>query len=102
MSNELKNKIINNGFAYKLREQLIIDRDDYKELRQLLTELAVELGKKDTVDKELVLVLYTIPQMVRNTFLSFSKNDSTMNEFVSELEDIWIDLDGMILECLSS
>lgn len=46
---------------------------EYNELISSLTSLAGYLKKEKCLDKELALYLYTIPQMIRNVFISFDQ-----------------------------
>ena len=99
--NDLKNRLINNKFVERIRESLQIDEGEYNELCQILEAISKSLKDVYVIDKELALILYSEPQMVRNAFLSFANHEDPP-EIASRLEDIWVELDGLVMECLSS
>ena len=72
----------------------------YAELCELLTQLGSMLKGEPTVDKELALVLYSIPSMVRNALASFDTH-SPKPDIAHRLEDQWVELDALVLDCLS-
>ncbi|WNS43270.1 hypothetical protein [Paenibacillus sp. MMS20-IR301] len=51
--------------------------------------------------RKLALVLYSMPQMIRNTFLSFTAHDVKDSELLNKLEDVWMELDELVIEYLS-
>ncbi|MGE7943587.1 hypothetical protein ACQKNB_16025 [Lysinibacillus xylanilyticus] len=77
-----------------------IDEAAYQELIDILTNLSDELKSQKVIDKELALTLYSVPQINRNVYLTYEEHNGKATEFGNELEDIWIDLDAMVLECL--
>ncbi|WNS43291.1 hypothetical protein [Paenibacillus sp. MMS20-IR301] len=101
MDSELKGKILNNTFIDKVRNEMVVDEVEFEALRELLIELSKELKAEQVVNKELALVLYSMPQMIRNTFLSFTAHDVQDSELLNKLEDIWMELDELVIECLS-
>ena len=50
--------------------------------------------------RDLALTLYSIPMMVRNTFISID-DQSPKPELAARLEDHWVDLDALVTECLT-
>jgi hypothetical protein len=42
-----------------------------------------------------------MPQIIRNTFLSLETSDEKVSDLTNRLEDIWIELDELVIECLS-
>ncbi len=99
---DLKLRIMNNGFVSAVRNEMRIDEGAYLELCGLLRELAGEWACRSLVDKELALVLYSIPQIVRNAFLSFSGPPDALPAVARALEDMWVELDGLVLDCFST
>lgn len=97
----LKEKIMTNRFIEKVRNQMQIDEQQYTELCELLEKLAIEWKNKKDVDKELVLFLYNAPQIIRNIFLSFKEKGEPLPDIANRLEDIWVELDALVIECLS-
>lgn len=99
----IKDKILANQFIDKVRVEMVIDDESYEELVELLKLLSKEWKDKSVIDKELALVLYSIPQMIRNSYLSFEDGSSNSEkpEIAQKLEDIWIDLDALVIECLT-
>lgn len=96
----IKKKILDNRYVDQLRIQMRIDDGAYDQLCASLQELASELKGVRAIDKELALALYSIPLMVRNTFLSFD-NQAPKPEIAARLEDHWVDLDALVTDCLS-
>lgn len=96
----LKREILSNRFIDLIREQMVVDEAEYKALCKLLDSLSGELSNETWVDKELALILYSIPQTVRNTYLSFCDGQE-LPEIASRLEDIWVELDEQVSRCLS-
>ncbi|MFZ5987821.1 MAG: hypothetical protein ACOYWZ_11940 [Bacillota bacterium] len=101
MSIGLKEKILNNTFIDKVRNQMQIDEQQYKDLCESLETLANEWSNKEVIDKELALVLYSAPQIVRNIFLSFKEHNEPLPDIAKRLEDIWVELDALVIECLA-
>ena len=97
----IKEKIMSNTFVDKVRIQMVIDEEEYDILRDLLNLLSLELRIEQVIDKELALILYSMPQMIRNAFLSFQYHNVQVTDLVSRLEDIWIELDELVIQCLS-
>ena len=97
----LKERILNNSFVDKVRSEMKVDEEEYQALKELLIELIEELKKQKVIDKELALILYSMPQIIRNTFLSLETDDEEVSDLTNMLEDIWIELDELVIECLS-
>lgn len=101
MRESLKEKILNNTFVDKVRNELKVDEEEYQALNQILNELIVVLKVQKDIDKELALILYSMPQIIRNTFLSLETSNEKVSDLANRLEDIWIELDELVIECLS-
>ncbi|MBM6619034.1 hypothetical protein [Bacillus suaedaesalsae] len=101
MRESLKEKILNNTFVDKVRNELKVDEEEYQALNQILNELIVLLKVQKDIDKELALILYSMPQIIRNTFLSLEASNEKVSDLANRLEDIWIELDELVIECLS-
>ncbi|WP_438447650.1 hypothetical protein [Gorillibacterium sp. sgz5001074] len=100
MDDTLKQKIINNTFVDKVRNEMVIDELDYLALKETLDMLSIELKSYQVVDKELALVLYSMPQVIRNIFISFGTHDNGSG-IKDRLETIWMELDELVVESLS-
>ena len=99
LDNLLKQRLLRNMFVDKVRNQMEIDEAEYQELIEILSNLSGELKFRKVIDKELALLLYSMPQIIRNVFLTYEEHHGKATEFGNKLEDIWIDLDAMVLEC---
>ncbi|HFV9240443.1 hypothetical protein GRW77_05995 [Escherichia coli] len=97
---EVKKKIIDNGFVNNVRINLAFNDEQYNDLVSSLDGLANLLKNNDSIDKELALYLYTIPQMIRNAYASFEKVENKP-DLVFKLEDAWVELDSLVINCLS-
>lgn len=100
MLDDVQQKIINNNFVNEIRINMNFNNDEYSELVSSLESLADYMKNEKNVDKELALYLYTIPQMIRNAYNSFD-NWENKPELALKLEDAWIELDVLIINCLS-
>lgn len=100
MNNLLKQRLLSNTFVDKVRNQMEIDEAAYQELIEIMTNLSYELKSQKVIDKELALILYSMPQIIRNVYITYEEHNGKATEFGNKLEDIWIDLDAMVLECL--
>lgn len=97
---DVKKKIIDNGFVNNVRINLAFNDEQYNDLVSSLEGLANLLKNNDSIDKELALYLYTIPQMIRNAYASFGKVENKP-DLVFKLEDAWVELDSLVINCLS-
>ena len=97
---DVKKKIIDNGFVNNVRINMAFNDEQYNDLVSSLEELANLLKNNDSIDKELALYLYTIPQMIRNAYASFEKLENKP-DLVFKLEDAWVELDSLVVNCLS-
>ncbi|MBJ6531668.1 hypothetical protein JGT31_24360, partial [Enterobacter hormaechei] len=68
MLNDVKKKIIDNDFVNNVRINMVFNDEQYNDLVSSLDELANLLKNNNSIDKELALYLYTIPQMIRNAY----------------------------------
>ena len=96
----MKDRILSNQFIEKLLINTEVDEKEYVELCDILRKLAVEWKDEKYIEKEIVNLLYQIPVIVRNKYLFYSDKGYS-NATIDRLEDMWIELDGLILECLS-
>ncbi|MGB1015331.1 MAG: hypothetical protein ACPG4T_14445 [Nannocystaceae bacterium] len=99
--NNLKHKILTNPFVDKVRGELSFDEVAYRDLKSDLEALAVELKGSQTLDRDLALMLYSAPLMLRNIFLSLADGPTPPSRIVSLLEDTWMELDALVTECLA-
>lgn len=93
-------KIESNKFDFDLRMNLSFNDDEYHQLVNILIDLEKEMKNHDDIPINLALGLYWLPYIVRNTldFLKINKPDSDLTQ---KLEDAWIDIDNLVLNCLS-
>ena len=96
-----RTRVMNNSFVDRLRSEWEIDELAYHELREALGQLATKLATEERIAKDLALILYSMPQMVRNAHLHASEKGHAQPEMAKRLEEIWIELDALVLECLS-
>ncbi|MPN12427.1 hypothetical protein SDC9_159745 [bioreactor metagenome] len=97
---KLKTLILKNSFINKLRIEMKFDDSEYEELCNLLRKLIDVVKDDSSIDKELMVTLYTAPQVVHNIFLQFSGDKTMDEEFVMKLEDSWIELDQLVIDIL--
>jgi hypothetical protein len=94
----LKTNILTNPFAERLRNESKIDRDAFDLLCQQLGTLAGEWSGKELIDKQLVQELYALPTIIRGAADSLRNH---RKDLASELDEMAITVDGLILECLA-
>jgi hypothetical protein len=94
---ELKERLLSNSFVDKVRTHLNFDDEEYQQLRIALIELAKSLQGSSVIDRELMLYLYSAPMIVRNSYESYPEKS---DKIAQQLEDAWIELDRLVLECL--
>ncbi len=99
MELKLKDIILKNTFIDQIRINMHVDESEYAKLCAALRELAISWRGRPLIEKELALELYSMPLMVRNTYLSFNKDDTKKLEIVNRLEDIWVELDELVTDC---
>ncbi|EQC2552505.1 hypothetical protein ACY3NT_004419 [Enterobacter sichuanensis] len=97
---DVKKKIIDNGFVNNVRINMVFNDEQYNDLVSSLEVVANLLKNNESIDKELALYLYTIPQMIRNAYASFEKMENKP-DLVFKLEDAWVELDSLVINCLS-
>ncbi|CDG94435.1 hypothetical protein [Xenorhabdus bovienii] len=100
MLEKIKEEIISNSFVDEIRISLSFNEQEYKKLVASLTNLAEIMNEQSTIDKELALYLYSIPQMVHNAYASFDGKENKP-EIAMKLEEAWIELDALSIDCLS-
>ncbi len=94
-------ELIENRFVDEVRQTLTFDETAYENLLGILADLA-EVSKTElTIDRRVALLLYTIPQMIRNAYLSFETSAADMPEIAFRLEDAWVELDELVLAILT-
>lgn len=102
MNREFKRHVMESmeEFAQAVRMNRDYDDEQFGCLKELLSNLASELNDQDVLGKDLALNLYTLPQIVRNMFLTYDGPVESRPERFNRLEDAWIDLDALVIECL--
>lgn len=99
MNEKLKTKILNNKFVDKLRTEMVIDPNEYNALCQALKDLADEWKGVSHVDREVVQDLYVLPKITKSVGESLIQHQPWMAQ---EIEEMAIELDALILDCLAS
>lgn len=87
-------------FAHAVRTNRDYDDVQFLRLKLLLSELASATRGDEVVDKDVALNLYTLPQIVRNMYLSYDGPIESRPQRFGRLEDAWMDLDALVIECL--
>lgn len=87
MDHKIKEQLFNNKLVDKVRNEMVIDENEYNALRERLTMLSRELKAEQVIDKELALILYSMPQMIRNIFLSCTAHHVQDSKLANRLED---------------
>ena len=96
-----KAEVLENRFVDRLRGEMCVDQQEYDDLCAALGRLADELASEAKIDRDLALVLYSTPQMVWNAYRQALEPDNRVEGLARRLEDMWIELDALVLECLS-
>lgn len=102
MNSEFKREVMEcmEAFGTSVRLTLVYEDAQFDRLRRLLSELADVLRHESVIDKELVAYLYSLPQIVRNMFLSYDGPTAGRPELFDRLEDAWVELDALVGDCL--
>ena len=90
--------ILQNDYLDKLRTELIIDKKSYEELCYSLKCLAKEWKGVKNIDKRIVQELYVLAPVTKNVAESVKEYDSHL---AHEIEELAIELDALVLECLA-
>jgi len=99
MNTALKTKILNNRFVERLRTEMVIDQNEYRPLCEALKDLANAWKGVPYIDKELMQDLYVLPQITRNVAQSLVEHQP---EMAQKMEEMVLELDALILDCLTS
>lgn len=94
----IKDQIMANKFVDEVIIFMSFNKDEYENLICSLSQLVRYMKFNDSIDKELALYLYTIPQAIRNVYLKIVDVDIPI---VLQLEDAWVELDALVIDCLS-
>lgn len=87
-------------FVTAVRMTLRYEDEQFARLTALLTDLAEVLRDQTVIDKDLAADLYELPKTVRNMFLSYDGPAESRPEVFDRLEDAWVDLDALVMDCL--
>lgn len=96
--NSIKDQIMANKFVDEIIICMSFNKVEYKKLVNSLSQLARYMKFNESIDKELALYLYTIPQAIRNVYLKIVDIDIPI---ILQLEDAWVELDALVIDCLS-
>lgn len=102
MTKRAKAAVMENDFVDRVRGEWTFDTAAYEELVESLRRLAERLASQRTIDRDLALTLYVIPQMVRNAHLQAAELGAEQSAMAERLEEAWIELDALVLKCLSN
>lgn len=97
MDEALKQSILDNRFVHQLRD-LRVDEQAFGELIGALRRLAEAWRGAALIDRELAEDLYVINHVTRNMLETMRGHGSAD---VDRVEEMWIELDARILDCLS-
>lgn len=100
-SEKIKKRVLANTFVDRVLSEMYFDDVAYKDLTEALTELAATLRGATALEREIALVLYSIPLMTRNAFLSLSEHTGKTPPIAAQLEDAWVELDALVTNCLT-
>jgi hypothetical protein len=78
---------------------MLIDQKEYNPLCEALKDLAEEWKEVSHVDKQLMQDLYVLPQITKNVAESLAQHQPEMAE---KIEEMAMELDALILDCLVS
>lgn len=99
MPNNLKQAILQNQFLEKLRNEMVVDRKAYEALCQSLKELEQEWKNASNIDKELAQELYVLAPVTKNMADSLTGHQPHL---AREISGLAVELDALVLNCLSS
>ncbi|EKM0529519.1 hypothetical protein R2215_003505 [Cronobacter turicensis] len=97
---EVIRQFFSNKFIDEVKMKMVFNEIEYNNLVSALNALSILMKKEKTIDKELALYLYSIPQMIRYAYDSFN-GEIDKNELALKLEEAWIELDALVIEVLS-
>lgn len=102
MNSELKREAMAcmEAFGNNVRLTLAYEDVEFDRLRRVLTELFDVLRHDTVIDKDLAGYLYSLPQIIRNMLLSYHGPLAERPELFDRLEDAWVELDALVLDCL--
>ena len=95
----LKQRLLGNHFVTKIRLQGQCDEAAYADLCGAIRQLRHEWAGQTAVDKEVVQDLFALPMIVRGARTAVPDSDAGAS---SRLEDMEVELEGLILDALSS
>lgn len=91
--------LYHNTFVDEIRQNLYFHQSEYGHLIDTLKNIATHIKHVDNIDKTMALYLYDIPRMV---FIWKERlkidNPNHHQKLIDQLEDAWIEIDGLILE----
>lgn len=97
---EVIRQLFSNKFIDEVKMKMVFNGIEYNNLISALNELSILMKKEKTIDKELALYLYSIPQMIRYAYDSFN-GEIDKNGLALKLEEAWIELDALVIAVLS-
>ncbi len=73
-----------------------VSRTEYEALTQILQDLRVALGDDSVIDREMGMVLFELPTVVRYAYLALQGTEDG-----AFLEDAWVELDALVMGVFS-
>ena len=96
---DTKKAILSNSFLERLRTEMVVDREEYSRLCEALRELAREWRGRTLVDKEIAQDLYVLAPVAKSVADSIRAHNG---DRASEIYELAVELDALVLECLST
>ena len=100
LSPELKRSILQNPFQWRLRIDVTVDREAYQRLRDDVRRLAGETRDDRQIDKEVLQAIWGDIRVAEGTAALLRRRGRPEDE-VFEVENMAIELDGILTDCLS-
>lgn len=98
MDEALKQSILRNPFVDRLRLERVVDEAAYRALCDALARLAQAWKGERLVDREVVQDLYVLAPITRNMADPLRKRSP---EVADRVEEMAMEIDALVLECLA-
>ena len=96
------NEVLSNRFIYIMRIEARIDEQEYAKLCDSLRRLAAEVRGQRSLRRDVAQVLYVTPQFIHSTLLRARAPGSPFSNLTDRLEEMWIEVDAIVLDCLAT
>ena len=99
---KIKKSIIENSFILNIRTEAVYNESEYFDLIDKLEKVKIYMKSRNSIDKELMLSLYMLPQELKNLSEEWSRFKTLPDGNGTDLiESAWIEVDRLVLEILS-